>query len=267
MNKPYFYKIKNKLTGKYYVGSQYGKYANKDNFFTTYFTSSRYIQEVINNDGIEIFEILCICEREDAREYEAYYLQKCYRLLGKDKFLKTFYNRSLSPGILLDTDITARQSRTKKTKYATGELEKPIPPNWKGKKRSRQMRERLSSSKKGCIISEATREKLRQANLGKTQSAETKEKRAKTLSSVKGAYGRKHWLFISPDGHHYYVRDNRNRRLHELGLSEGPGFINYVNTGSSPKQGKNVGWLFYEGEERIIELIKEINKDNITYYE
>lgn len=267
MSKPYFYKIKNKKTNKYYVGSQYGKNANKDNFFKTYFTSSRSINEDIKNEGIEIFEIISLIERNDAREYESYYLQKCYSLLGKDKFLNLFYNRTLSPGILLDDEIIARQTATKKLKWSNGDISKPVPPNWKGKERSARMKRRLSESKMGHLVSRETRQKLRDANLGKVQTQETKEKRAKSLALSKNAYGRKHWLFISPNNKYYYTLGKRNQRLHELGLSEGPGFINYVNTGTSPSQGKNIGWCFYEGEQTIKKILNTVKQENIIYYE
>lgn len=267
MSKPYFYKIKNKATGKYYVGSQYGTDACKENFFVTYFTSSQYVNEIILNEGIDSFEIVSLIERNDARDYESYYLQKCYRLLGKDKFLDMFYNRSLSPGILLDETIIAKQTETKRNKWSNGEISKPVPPNWKGKRRSTRMKERLSQSKMGHTVSKETRQKLRDANLGKTQKQETKEKRATSLALNKNAYGRKHWLFISPNNKYYYSLGKRNQRLHELGLSEGPGFINYVNTGTSPSQGKNIGWLFYEGEENIKKILNTTKQENIIYYE
>jgi hypothetical protein len=267
MNKPYFYKIKNKITNKYYVGSQYGKNANKDNFFKTYFTSSQSIHEAIKTEGIETFEIISLVERNDAREYEAYYLQKCYSLLGKDKFLNLFYNRSLSPGILLDDKIIAKQTATKKSKWTNGSISKPVPPNWKGKKRSDQMKRRLSESKMGHEVTAETKQKLRKANLGKKQSADTKSKRAQSLANNKNAYGKKHWLFISPDGLYYYTVGKRNKRLHDLNLSEGPGFINYVNTGNTPSQGKNVGWIFFEGQDQIEQTLNTIPEEKIVRYE
>ncbi len=52
-----------------------------------------------------------------------------------------------------------------------------------------------------------------------------------------------------------------------VGLSEGPGFINYVNTYKSPSQGKNISWLFYEGEENIKNILQNIPQENIIYYE
>lgn len=267
ISKPYFYKIRHKRTGKYYVGSQYGKFAKKTNFLTEYFTSSSKIQEIITNEGIDAFDIIRIVERDDARDYESYYLSKCIRLLGKEKFLDLFYNRTTSPGIILDEEIISKQTATKKSLWEQGKITKPTPPNWKGKKRSSQMKKRLSESKMGHEVTEETRKKLREANLGKTQSESTKKKRAQSLAKNENAYGKKHWLFISPDGAYHYTVGKRNERLHKLGLSEGPGFINYVNTGNSPQNGKNVGWIFYEGKDQITGILRNVEEEKVIRYE
>ena len=267
MNKPYFYKIKHKATGKYYVGSQYGKRACKENFFVTYFTSSKCIIDVVLDEGVDAFEIVSIIERDDARAYESYYLQKCYRLLGKDKFLDVFYNRTLSPGIILDETIIAKQTETKRNRWANGIIQKPTPPDWKGKRRSERMKQRLSQTLMGHAVSDETRQKLRDANLGKIESQQTKEKRKASLAKNKNSYGRKHWLFVSPDMKYYYTLGKRNIRLHELGLSEGSGFFNYLNTNTSPRRGKNSGWLFYEGEENIKKILDTVKQENIIQYE
>lgn len=267
MSNPYFYKIKHKTTGKYYVGSQYGKTSNKSNFFTSYTTSSKKINKIIKDEGIGAFDIVILKERSDAREYEHRYLKKAYSLLGKEKFLSMFYNRNISPGIILDNDIIAQQTFTKKQSWATGKKLKPMPPNWKGKTRSQTMKDRLSASKLGHTVSLSTRQKLSNANIGKTQTEITKKKRADALKKNKNAYGRKYWLFVSPTNQYYFTIGKRNHRLHSLGLSEGSGFINYVNTNKSPSQGKNIGWLFFEGEERIKEVLKNVNEKDIIYYE
>jgi len=267
MSNPYFYKIKHKSTGKYYVGSQYGKGANKENFFISYFTSSRLINEIILHEGVNAFEICLLSERVDARKYETYYLQKCYRLLGKEKFKQIFYNKTLSPGIILDKEMIDKQTKTKKEKWESGKIKKPTPPNWKGKKRSKEMKEKLSKSKLGHEVSADTRLKLRNANLGKVQTNATIEKRANSSKLNPNTYNKKHWLFVSPAGKYYYTVGKRNQRLHELGLSEGPGFINYVNTNKSPPRGKNAGWLFFKGEEKIKDMLKNIKKEDIYLYE
>lgn len=94
--KPYFYKIQEVTTGKYYVGCQYGKNSNSNNLWNTYFTSNQYII----SQPKENFKIVKIIQRQDAREYERRYLRKCYSILGKEKFLEHMINRNLAPGIL-----------------------------------------------------------------------------------------------------------------------------------------------------------------------
>lgn len=97
---PYFYKIKHIPSGCYYVGSQYGKQSCPDNFFKTYFTSSKIIKTLIKNDGIESFIIEKILICNDARIYEKRFLKKSFNLLGKERFLQVFLNRNIAPGIL-----------------------------------------------------------------------------------------------------------------------------------------------------------------------
>ena len=98
-NMKYFYKIREKTTGKYYVGCQWRKDADHNNFWVTYFTSSKYIKE----QPKENFEVLRVEAREDAREYEARYLKKAYGLLGRERFLELMINRHcIDFGVLSD---------------------------------------------------------------------------------------------------------------------------------------------------------------------
>lgn len=267
MSKPYFYKIKDKETGKYYVGTQYGKTASKDNFFISYFTSSQTIKKIVKIRGKDSFEVVKIYERDDAREYEAYYLQRCYSLLGKEKFLSLFYNRNLSPGILLDESIIEKQTLTKKSKWNAGLISKPLPPNWKGKSRSESMKQKLSDSKKGHPVSDDTRKKLRDSNLGKKQSNKTVQKRLAALKENDRAFNKKHWLFVSPSKKFYYAVGKRNIRMTELGLVLGSSFYKFVNTHQSPTIGKNAGWLFFEGKSKIEEILKDTDVSSIIRYE
>ena len=107
--KPYFYKIRHLPSGKIYVGSQYGKNSDPKNLFETYFTSSIYVKEL----GYDNFVIDEIKERQDARSYEAKYLQRAYLMLGKEKFLKIFLNRNIAPGIL-NTEETIQKANEKR---------------------------------------------------------------------------------------------------------------------------------------------------------
>lgn len=108
--KPYFYKIKEKNTGRYYVGCQYGKKSDPKNFWVSYFTSNKYVKGQPKNS----FVVVYLKERADAREYEKRYLQKCYRMLGKEKFLSILINRNIAPGILNTPESIAKANTIKK---------------------------------------------------------------------------------------------------------------------------------------------------------
>jgi len=113
---PYYYLLKHKPSGKYYAGSQYGKNSNPNNLLTTYFTSSKFVKELIEKDGVDSFEIECIDCRPDAREYEQKCLMEMYKNHGRDKFLNLFLNRNLSPGILLTDEIIQKANGPEKRK-------------------------------------------------------------------------------------------------------------------------------------------------------
>ena len=101
---PYFYKIQEISTGRYYVGCQYGRESNPGNLWKTYFTSNKYI----NSKTPSEFKIITIQPRMDAREYERKYLSRCYRMLGRERFMELLINRNLAPGILNTPESIAR---------------------------------------------------------------------------------------------------------------------------------------------------------------
>lgn len=112
--KPYFYKIKHKPTGRYYIGSQYGIDSDPTKFWDTYVTSSKYVNLLIEEYGKDSFEIKKIIIRQDAREYEAKLLKRLYRYFGKDKFLQIMINRNIAPGILLTKEIISKANEKRK---------------------------------------------------------------------------------------------------------------------------------------------------------
>jgi len=111
---PYFYKIKHKPTGKYYIGSQYGINSDPTTFWDIYFTSSKYVKLLLEEYGKDSFEIKKIIIRQDAREYEAKLLKRLYRYFGKDKFLQIMINRNIAPGILLTQEIISKANEKRK---------------------------------------------------------------------------------------------------------------------------------------------------------
>lgn len=111
---PYFYKLKHLPSGRYYVGSQYGLKSDPTNLLKTYVTSSKYVKQLIEQDGIDSFKIERIVIREDAREYEAKFLKRLYRKLGNDRFLEVMINRNIAPGILSTPEIVAKANIKRK---------------------------------------------------------------------------------------------------------------------------------------------------------
>ena len=112
--KPYFYLIRHIYSGKYYAGSQYGKNSDSKNLLKTYFTSSKIVKKMIEEDGKNSFIIEYIDVRNDAREYEQKYLIEMYEKYGKIKFTEIYLNRNLSPGILLTKEIIEKANKKRK---------------------------------------------------------------------------------------------------------------------------------------------------------
>lgn len=113
---PYFYIIKHVLSGKLYVGCQYGKNSSPDNLLINYFTSSKNVKEIIKNEGVKSFVIEFLECRDDAREYENIYLMEKYNQYGKEKFLELYINRNLAPGIVLTKEIIEKANSPRKRK-------------------------------------------------------------------------------------------------------------------------------------------------------
>jgi hypothetical protein len=111
---PYFYKLKHIPSGKYYIGSQYGKKSDPKKFWSSYITSSKYIKKLINETGKDSFSVIKVISRHDARDYESRLLKRLYRFFGKEKFLNIMINRNVSPGILLTKEIILKANEKRK---------------------------------------------------------------------------------------------------------------------------------------------------------
>jgi len=121
---PYYYLIKHIPSGMYYAGSQYGMKSDPANLLKTYFTSSKYVKQLIEKDGVESFVIEKIDCRPDAREYEQHFLLEMYSKLGKELFTQKYLNRNLSPGILLTDEILQKMNGPEKRKKCSESAKK-----------------------------------------------------------------------------------------------------------------------------------------------
>lgn len=164
------YKITNKINNHFYIG--------KSNNIKRRFIEHKCINHETNPSlklaykkyGLKnfSFEILEECKLEELNDKEIYYISK----------LNPEYNRTLggdgASGHHLSKELkeVLRQKGKEQWKKMTKEQQEKIIKN------------NLIGPKNKYVVSEETKEKLRQANIGKKQSKETIEKRVKKLKAI-----------------------------------------------------------------------------------
>lgn len=149
MVKPYFYKITNQITGKFYYGSGSKPLGKK------YRSSSVLVNKSITKYGIENFSFEILKEFETRKE----------AFLFEDRFLKLYkISGDRNSYNLKDAGeggwTTQNYSKEEMTLY----------------------KKRLSEAQKGRIVSEETRKKLKKANQGKLMG--DREKQKETLRNM-----------------------------------------------------------------------------------
>jgi len=75
---PYFYIIEHKESGKRYAGCKILKNCKPEDFLTEngYWTSSTYIKDIIEKEGLEAFSIISLIEMDDPYTYETEFLRE-----------------------------------------------------------------------------------------------------------------------------------------------------------------------------------------------
>lgn len=141
--RPYFYKIQEITTGRYYVGCQYGKNADPINFWVNYYTSCRYILAQDKNN----FRVLCVSQREDAKDYERKYLRRMYKFLGAQRFQEVFINRNLAPGILFTEEVRNKMSVGIKKSADARKRSGSYVPSFSGKEHSEETKRKISKTR------------------------------------------------------------------------------------------------------------------------
>ena len=167
MTTPYFYIIKHKITETYYAGCKINKCADSSNLMTLngYKTTSKIIKEIIKKDGLESFEILKIKHfktADEALSYETKFLKKV-NAAENSKFFnlhnggKNFVNKG---GYKL-TDSTKRKMSKPKTNET---IQKQ---NFEKINRSEDVYKKMVSTRKSNglpWVSDKQREKIKEFN-------------------------------------------------------------------------------------------------------
>ena len=162
------YIIRNKINGKCYIGKTNNIKRRFIEHRTIYHETNKSLKLAYKKYGLEnfSFEVLEECTVERLNEREIYYIKK----------IKPEYNRT-SGG-----DGSSGHKLSEHTKRI---LKEKAKENWEKlpeEKKEHIIKNNLKGPRKGHLVSEETRQKLREANLGKKQSLETIIKRKKTLN-------------------------------------------------------------------------------------
>ena len=163
------YAIENTINGRKYIGQSCDIYRR----FTDHFKKGHAVNQKLKTDieffgrGAFVLKILVECSENQLDELEAYYIQQ----------EQPYYNIQI--GDTYEPKNGYRHSSNTKEK-----LRERGKRQWAKKtdeERERQIKNNLCGPKAKYIASESTREKLRQANLGKKQSEATIKKRSESV--------------------------------------------------------------------------------------
>jgi len=157
------YKIFNKISEKFYIGSAVNiKDRWRQHCYKLKNIKHRnaFLQAAWNLHGQEAFELIILeyCEKDKLLEREQYWLDltQCY-----DKNIG--YNLNKIAGSMLGYKHSEETKLKFKDRIYTDEIKLNMRIGQKGKKYSQETKDKLSKIRKGRIVSEETRERMRQA--------------------------------------------------------------------------------------------------------
>lgn len=256
------YKITNIINNMCYYGIVYAKgktiYDRFNNHMIGKGGSILYKQGVLNY-GRDSFTIITLA----IGPFD--YIKNIEVILNKGNLWPIGYNGNTAHALILTAEQHIQITNSKQQLWEQYPERKPIPPNWAGKSRSDRMKIRLSNSKKGHIVSNDCRNKLRTANIGKTYSRETIEKRLQSSKLNPKSYNRQHWLAVK-DNIGHYTFGSRSKFFKIIGCAASSSFYANLNTGIvvSGKSPSNKGWMFYNDYTIISQLFVSLPQV-ITY--
>lgn len=247
------YKITNTINGLFYWGIVYGKNKTVLDRFEEHMTGKG--GTLLYKEGVLLFgrENFIVEEIVTGPVEELRILESEYNKLN---LWPVGYNGNTAHAIVLTDEQQARISATKKEKFKNNPESKPIPPNWKGKKRSDTMKARLKASKMGHVVDDSTKEKI------------SKSWTARAISDP-GTCNRKPCLAIDPAGEAHYSVMGKCSLLYRFGIYYPK--ANLLNTGKpisaigKMKPKKIHGWIIYDDPILIKTILPTLEK--VTTYE
>jgi hypothetical protein len=228
---PYFYIIQHKPTQKYYAGCKINSSADSSNLMTEhgYKTTSKVIKELIEKDSLNVFEILRIKHFKSPEEtlyYETKFLQKVNaaenpRFFNKHNGGKNFVNK----GNYRLTESTKNKMRKPKSEETIRKMKESLKKRskdswkkmvetrrkkrlpWVSDKQREQRKEfnqkywndqtkedqrlRMIEFYKKNPISEETRKKLKEVNVGENNNMYGKKHKESTKEKMKLAWAKR----------------------------------------------------------------------------
>jgi len=185
----YTYLITNKITNEYYYGSRFRNIALKrmpdEDFWIYYFTSSKYVANLINTHGKDSFDIQIIMADRDYNKCYLYEQELINEHLGKALCLNKschttgkFSTAGLPLSDIHKAKISAANKDISRDPHTTEHREKIAIAN-KGKHTipcSDETKAKISLTNTGHLVSDETKAKIGNKHKGKIITEEQKEK-------------------------------------------------------------------------------------------
>jgi hypothetical protein len=162
---PFTYLIHCTVTDQYYYGSRYGKRCHPSSLWTSYYTSSKVVKQLILEHGKDAFTVSVrktFKTAEEARKWESKFLNKV-KAAQSDKWLNQ-HNA--------DEKFYCKGHHGNKGKPLSEDRKKKIGDAQRGQKRnsrSDETKQKISKSRIGTCHSEETKQKMSAVRKGVTK--------------------------------------------------------------------------------------------------
>lgn len=270
MREAILYKVTNIINNKCYFGIIFGKNQTPEKRFEEHMSGrggKLLYKHGVKKYGRENFKL------EILEKGELDYIRNLEVQNNRNNLYPIGYNGNVSHAMVLTPEQKQQALKTRSEMHKLYPEKKPVPPTWKGKKRSETMRKKLSASKMGHTVSEEARKKISNTLKGRKHTQETITKRRLTLLQHPTACGKQHWLAISSENVYHYTHGKAIEMCKKIGVARSKAYYKNMNTGlplksKRPMLSKCEGWTFYNDEKKIKQLLEQAKFNSyqiITY--